>query len=177
MLLFSCKKNNEIAVSRSGSHYLYEISLKEKVICSGDTSSYLELSTIYSDDANEGDMLAYSLIMANKYNYPDAYYDVFDILNSIPKINGNTCLKKKYFDNEFNSLDKETRNMAIKYFKLAIYKGSITASEKLLNYFNIGKEHPVKEFYLDKNLVVKAKFNLIEKNNSNGKVSNVSIKK
>lgn len=49
--------------------------LQEKIINSGDTNAYDELSSIYISFPKE--FLYFSIIMANDYKYPKAYYDVY----------------------------------------------------------------------------------------------------
>jgi hypothetical protein len=160
----SCSENkvqeNKKDFSISNVHYGYQIELKEKIICKGDIQAYQKLIDIYSDDWNLEDMLSYSIIMANKYHYSEAYYYVFKILTSLPNINANICVEDRCVDNGLYCLDDKTREMAISYFKNAIYNGSILASDELLNFYSKGKEYPVKELYEDTLLIKRAKENL-----------------
>lgn len=129
LFTISCKENVK-PESISNNHYGYQVKLKERIICYGDIAAYQELYDIYSDDWNLGDMLSYSVIMANKYDYPEAYYDVFVILSSIPQINGNKCVQPECSEQGFYCLDQKTKNIAIEYLRKAIKKGSINALEK-----------------------------------------------
>jgi hypothetical protein len=101
--IFSCSKQeiqeNKKKFSISNVHYGYQMELKEKVICKGDIQTYQKLFDIYSDDWNLEDMLSYSITMANKYNYSEAYYHVFEILTSISNINANICTEDRCLDN------------------------------------------------------------------------------
>ena len=159
--LFSCNNSkHEEWVCISGPHYGYQLDLKEKIICEGDTSAYISLITIYADDDNLEDALSYSLIMANKYDYSEAYYDVFDILTSIPQVNANICAEGNCIYFGFDCLDGQTKEIALYYFKQAIYKGSNYASKDLLELYDRNKEFPIKELYSDENLIYVAKKNI-----------------
>lgn len=158
-LVLSCDKKKE-SVAISSNHYGYQIKLKEKVICTGDKEAYQHLLDIYSDDWNMGDMLSYSLIMANKYDYPQAYYDVFDILSSLPRINANICISDKCAEIGYYCLDDKSKKLAIEYFIQAILKGNQTASDLLVNKFSQNKEYPIEELFNNEEIVKKAKFNL-----------------
>lgn len=71
----------------------------------GDTSSYLKARQYYILNAQYDKFLYCSLIMANKYNYQVAFYDVYFTLSHPPTGGG------------FDSLDKNTKNLAL-YFLL-----------------------------------------------------------
>ena len=155
----SCNEKR-VNMSISNCHYGYQMELKEKVICNGDKAAYQKLLDIYSDDWNMGDMLSYSIIMANKFDDSDAYYDVFKILISLPRINANKCVSDTCSGIGYYCLDDKTKKIAVNYFIQAVYKGNIFASEELLNTFSINKLHPIKELYTDKKLLIKAESNL-----------------
>ena len=74
--------------------------LEKLVIEKGDTSAYYELFVNYLDYPSER-FLPYALIMANKYNYPQAYFDVYDRLWHL-------------YDSP-DSLDNTSKKMAIEY--------------------------------------------------------------
>jgi hypothetical protein len=159
LISISCNKKKD-EISFSNCHYGYFLDLKEKIICNGDTVVYNELLNIYSDDWNKEDFLSFSIIMANKYDYPKAYFDVFETLISLPNINANICVSNNCLDNGFYCLDEKSKTLAIEYFINAVNKGDKYASKVLLNKFNKDKEYPIKEFYDNLDLVVKAKQNL-----------------
>ncbi len=159
IVIFLCACNNQGKEEKSISsraHSSVDEKLIQEIICQGKIESYQTLLNDYSDNFRYEEMLTYSLIMANKYDYPQAYFDVFDILTSIPNQNASICVSKECLDEGFYCLDDKTKQMAIDYFKQAIYKGNIKASERLLNYYNKGKKFPVKEFYSDEDLIKKA---------------------
>jgi len=55
--------------------------LKELVLLKGDTMAYVELKTAYLNEKYKEEYLLYSIIMADKYNYPSAYYQVYDCIS------------------------------------------------------------------------------------------------
>jgi TPR repeat protein len=84
--------------------------------------------------------------MANKYDYTMAYYDVFD------------CLTLLYWDDCDNtscwldSLDNQTRMMALEYLKKAADKGERNASWELGRLYIEGK-HVQKDTVLGNQLL------------------------
>jgi len=155
MQFISCSEKND--KKQESSQYDYQSELKRKIISNGDKKAYDSLSFIYMKDSNSTDLLAYSMIMAHDYNYPHAYYDVFDILYSTGyyKENSDSC-----FDYNLQCMGEETKKIALKYLKLGIQKGDIASSTLLLNFYNKGKYYPIEELYTDEKLVEKAKLNL-----------------
>lgn len=101
-IIFSCDDKD----SKSHMRYNYGAELKEKVM-KGDKRAYKLLLTVYFKDNNFEDLLAYSLIMANKYDSPNACYDVFTILqySSFNHQNKN-CKERSLY---INCLDRNTR--------------------------------------------------------------------
>ncbi|MCD0465081.1 hypothetical protein [Flavobacterium sp. ENC] len=78
-------------------------SLSKRVIEYGDTKAYFEIQSIYNiAEQKRTSALYYALIMANKYNYNQAYYDVYEILNSTKADN-----KTKEMANEYLKKYKE----------------------------------------------------------------------
>lgn len=82
----------------------------------GDTTAYYQLSLDYMDSPYDG-FLYTALIMANKYNYHIAYYDVYDILT------------QKY---GLQELDEKTKELAIDYLRKGAQKGNKNCIEQLL---------------------------------------------
>jgi hypothetical protein len=105
-------------------------SLKNLILTKGDTTAYYSLKVDYLDDSNEG-LLFWSLVMANKYNFPEAYYDVFFILRN----SFNNDWSNKSLDN----MDNNTREFALKYLTIAANKNSLNAKEDLELYCREGK--------------------------------------
>lgn len=164
LTLFSCNKKvqkNNSNEKKTHSQVLYEHSLlKENIITKGDTISYKKLYELYENDNKIEDMFVFSMTMANKYKYPKAYFDVFDILIGIPLINNNENIDQNCYDTGYNCLDEETKKIAIIYLKEAVYKGDLEASNHVVNYYNKGLKSKIKEIYSDKILIEKALINL-----------------
>lgn len=74
--------------------------LKDKIISEGDTLAYLQLKLMRNND----EFILYSMIMADNYHYPPAYYDVY--LSLIRIYNGN-----------FKIMDSQTKSLAISHLK------------------------------------------------------------
>jgi hypothetical protein len=71
--------------------------LKKKVLTKGDTIAFLKLSDIYLYSEHEKELLYYSIVMAEDYNFHGAY-EVNDLIlsNSRTKKLGNYYLLKLY---------------------------------------------------------------------------------
>jgi len=92
-------------------------------VLNGYTDAYDELYTAYMD-IDMPSFLPYALLMANKYDYTMAYYDVY------------SCLTSLYWNGldssiSLDSLDNQTRMMALEYLKKAADKGERNASWEL----------------------------------------------
>lgn len=84
---------------------------------------------------------SWALFMANKYNYPQAYFDVYYSLYDL-----NTLGKYKKDNNmSLDKLDKKTQKLAIEYLTKATEKGHNQAKEILGKYYLEGK-------YVNKNI-------------------------
>ena len=81
--------------------------LKKLVISKGDTKAYYELQIAYLNVHYYGEeYLLYSIIMADKYNYPLAYFNVYHCLISILERHS-----------EDGKIDEKTKELALKYLK------------------------------------------------------------
>jgi len=159
LIVLSCNKNKKTNETEAfcfspNSHSTQEEEWIKKILCYGDTLAYQTMFDYYSDDSHLDEFLGYSVIMANKYDYPQAYYDVFNILMMF------TNFEEYSDDFVFYCLDNKTQQMALTFFREAIYKGNIYASERLLNEFDKGKSFAIEDLYLDRNLIDKAKQNV-----------------
>ena len=76
--------------------------LKSAILQKGDKNAYLALRGSKSGRGDE--LLAYSMIMANKYHYPHAYYDVYKTIIEIA-------------DTYSTEMDSITLNWAIDYLR------------------------------------------------------------
>lgn len=125
--------------------------LRKAVIEDGDTSAYNELSIQYLS-YGYGRFLPFALIMANKYNYPEAYFDIFASLSDL----------NRYYQNDndndwsLDSLDNNLREMAVTYLIKAANKGNEQAQEVLGNYYLEGK-YVKKNIALGNRLIQEAK--------------------
>lgn len=62
--------------------------LRNRVVLNGDVEAYYDLKISYYDRDYSQEILFYSILMANKYDYDQAYYDVFLNLTNIYYHNG-----------------------------------------------------------------------------------------
>jgi hypothetical protein len=97
------------------------VELKRRILRSGDTSAYGSLSVDYIYSSYPEEFLVYSLFMANKYDYPQAYYDVFDGIYLL-------------FDSDIESIDDKSASMAIDYLLKAYEKGHHQATDEVVMY-------------------------------------------
>lgn len=79
--------------------------LKKLVVEKNDTVAYNELGVAYQNENVQGEYLYYSLMMANRCNYPPAYFYVYYELFRIESINEQSIFKET------------TRKFMIKYLK------------------------------------------------------------
>lgn len=116
LLCFSCTYPDEPSYPMNDSPKTIS-QLKQEIIETGDTSAYYDLKIqLMEYKSGDDDLLPYALIMANKYNYTQAYFDVFD------------CLTAKY-SSDIGQIDSLTAQLAIKYLLIASEKRHWQASE------------------------------------------------
>lgn len=96
--------------------------LKALVVDKGDKEAYEELETAYLDFPH-GQFYEIAKIMADKYNYPQAYYDVYIQLLK-PTNNSETTIS-------LDSCTEEEIKEAISYLKKAFAKGFEPAGKEL----------------------------------------------
>lgn len=82
------------------------------------------------------DYLRVSMIMANKHDYKQAYYDVY---TNLYRMNSYINEEKEETIESLSALDKETHNFAFKYLEKAANKGHIKAKKSLLLYDKKGE--------------------------------------
>jgi hypothetical protein len=137
-LLVNCnapkeKTNNNIIERSMNQTHKSETELKEAILYKGDTIAYYELNIAYLDHSFQEEFLIYAIIMANKYDYTQAYYDVFY----------NIRLPFK----DINDIDKSSAKIAIEYLLKAAEKGHVQAKEMVVRY-SITKNQDSKEVLL-----------------------------
>lgn len=108
-----------------------ETELKKSILFNGDTSAYYKLRMSYLDYTFQEEFLLYALVMANKYDYPQAYLDVF------------SCLTDIYYD-DISKIDDKTARLAIEYLLQANEKEHHQAKEMVQEY-NIDVEKDNKQ--------------------------------
>lgn len=111
----------------------------------GDVDAYERLHNAYMDFSHEA-FLPYALRMANDYNYPKAYFDVYYHL--LRSTNDPTTTLS------LDSCDVRTQKLAIEYLKLAMEKGDFQAIEEYGNLLYEGKFLP-KDTLLGKLMIAK----------------------
>lgn len=107
-----CKEEVEEVVLNDLSHIGSDAEFKKNIRSSRDTFSYDCLSTSAMEWGHDGIFLPYALLMANKWDYAPAYYDVYFNLFLL-------------FDCEIGNiscLDKKTAIMALSYLIMAYEK-------------------------------------------------------
>jgi len=117
IISLSCKTHNQEKNCSINSVEKTISELKKQVIECGDSCAYDDLK-IQLMDFNYGseELLPYAMVMANKYDYAQAYYDVFD------------CLTIPYWS-DFSRIDPKTAELAVSYLLVAAEKGDEQASE------------------------------------------------
>jgi len=112
--------------------------LKELVLKKGDTVAYDELHIAYLNEEHSQEYLLYSIVMANKYNHPQANCRVY------------YCLTDIFKDNDLE-IDKETMALAIKYLKRGAEQNDGESLKRLGELYLDGKYLP-KDTILGKKL-------------------------
>lgn len=137
VVLFSCKKKKEensfehnqevqFTTGSSENYFVLTRELKNEIITKGSEKAYHDLFEEYMAHDQMQDMLPYSLLMANKYNYTSAYLDVFYCL---------THFSGKNTD----SLDIKTRNLALSYLMQSYVLGDENAKLIISTYIKDAK--------------------------------------
>ena len=113
--------------------------LLKLAIDSGNFNAYNKLATPYLiADRNITELYYYSLIMANKYHCPEAYYNLSTILEHPVSTR----------DMELLSNDKDTKNMALYYLFKANELGFTNAKFDIEQMYGKGKPVPNSSFFL-----------------------------
>ncbi len=120
--------------------------LKKLVLSKGDTLAYKELRIAYFNvEYYEQEYLIYSIIMADKYKFPRAYYYVYLSLTSI--------FERYHYAGK---IDEKTRVLAIKYLKEGVELNDKQSTNELSKLYEEGKYVP-KDTVLSKKLLEKEK--------------------
>ena len=113
LVILSCRRKY---VFNDNVFYRTNFALEKLIIEKGDTSAYKKLSEYYLTEHREK-LLSYSLIMANKYHYTPAYYDVYERI-----VGSHKCL---------DSLDIRSKLIAMDYLHDAVGLGYLPAKRAL----------------------------------------------
>lgn len=105
-----------------------------------DTKAYDKLRIIYKKERNEGELLFYSFLIANKKHYPQAYFDVYYELKHVETIE-----KREIFD-------KELRTFMIEYLKKGAALNHEQSKQELGRLYLEGKYVP-KDTIMSKKLL------------------------
>jgi cellulose synthase/poly-beta-1,6-N-acetylglucosamine synthase-like glycosyltransferase len=120
--------------------------LKKLVLSKGDTIAYKELSIAYLNvPFYEEEYLLYSIIMADKYKFPKAYFNVYWCLTSIFEFHIYT-----------GKIDEKTKDLALKYLKEGVELNDGESTHVLSELYLEGKYVP-KDSILGKKLAEKEK--------------------
>jgi hypothetical protein len=95
--------------------------LKEAVLNYGDTSAYERLSVAYLDYSVQEEFLFYAMIMANRFDYPQAYFDVY------------FCLTQA-FSRDISKIDDRSAQLAIEFLLKAYEKEHHQAKDIVESY-------------------------------------------
>jgi len=141
--LISCIKKEKYlhVISMNNTRPINE--LKELVLSKGDTAAYDELHTAFMNEKHVEEYLLYSIVMANKYNYHRAYFQVYDCLTSV-------------FKYDVGEIDNETKALAIKYLKKGVQLNDPESIKYLGDLYLEGKYVP-KDTILGKKLEEKGR--------------------
>ena len=141
---FSCKQKTEKPIVVLTMNHTRPINtLKELVLSKGDTTAYNELHTAFMNEKHVEEYLLYSIIMANKYNYHRAYFQVYFCLTSV-------------FKYDVGEMDDETKTLAIKYLKKGVELNDPESTKYLGDLYLEGKYVP-KDTILGKKLEEKGR--------------------
>jgi hypothetical protein len=148
LILDSCNSNklnndnnkvNSNGTVPSDAFYLKpnEISqLQNEILTTGDTSKYLKAQNYFINSAKYDMFLYYSLIMANKYKYNLAFYDVY------------IALTHPRTGESFKELDKSTQNLALYYLVKSYELGLLSSSYDIKSIIGENTHFPSSSHYL-----------------------------
>jgi hypothetical protein len=135
-----CRDNPEEIVTVTGNNTRPIEELKRLVLLKGDKKAFDELMIAYFNEQYTGEYLFYALFMANKYNYPQAYFDVYQELENLESPYGRSIY------------EKDTRGFMLEYLKKGAYLGHGQSKYELGNLYMEGKYLP-KDTVLGKELM------------------------
>lgn len=114
-LFFFVENKKEKEVRHKEIAYVGVDVIKKNVLLNGSINDYCNLKKIFDKTVNPEEILYYSLIMANKYNYVPANYDVYKVLTDF------------FARNNLGELDPETKQFAESYLEYGAKNGDSIA--------------------------------------------------
>lgn len=145
VLFISCKNERKKPGFAEVPYHTKLISNKEetlrlwgKAIHEGDFKAYGEISNAYLVNPQMYELYYYSLVMANKYQCPQAYYHLFIIMNDKASIDGLSL----YSD------DEVTKNMSLYYLLKSKELGFKQSQFEIDEVFGKNKRVPESSYYL-----------------------------
>jgi hypothetical protein len=146
ILVISCQDKKEAVVIKDHDEvpsYVKRIdnrkltdSLFNQAITTGDEKIYNDVAGDYILDQNYEGLLYYSLIMANKYDNPEAHFHIFLIL------------KQSGVKGAFESVDVKTKNLALYHLIKSNELGYGSAKYSIDEIFGKGKPVQKSNYYL-----------------------------
>jgi hypothetical protein len=112
--------------------------IKKLILSKGDQAAYIDLMIYYEDKMQYEALLPYSIIMANKYDNANAYYQIY------------FCIMRIYNNGQFDykfikNLDLDSRKFVLDNLQNSAQLGDNSAKEYLAKYYAEG-------VYLPKNI-------------------------
>lgn len=132
------KQENKIASEPKApvdNHELMD-SLITRAILYGDKKAYNEVSNDYYIEGMGEDILYVSMIVADKYNNPEAHFHIYTILNGLRR--------HEYVD----SLGKKTKDFALYHLLKSYELGYKDAIYEIEEVFGEGKSIPKSSYYM-----------------------------
>lgn len=131
--IIDTNKSKRTLINDSSRRYSYI--LINKALTTGDTMSYSDACGDFFSNERESEFLFTALIMANKYKYKDAYYDIY------------TTLTYSYLNESLETLDEDTKCLALYYLLKAKEAGLPQAIDECKAVFG-NKAIPKSSYYL-----------------------------
>lgn len=108
-------------------------------VATGDTNAYDILTRNYGLDEDHEVVLPYALLMADKYDYRYAYFDVY---RAIQRMNLYVSGYKDHDSESLDGLSSRMQELAIQYLKQASEKKVLGAMATLSRYYKSGRYVP-----------------------------------
>lgn len=103
----------------------------------GDTMAYNKVQSFFTLEMRDNEFLYYSIIMANKYNFRDAYFNVY------------WTLANPGTGESFDQLDSKTQNLALYYLLMSHELGRENSKYSIEEIFGKNRDIPKANSFLD----------------------------